>query len=53
ENLQTQLDNNIYISDPDSNNIVIELYEEEIVEGIQNISFEEAVVINEYNLGRK
>ncbi|CAG8841756.1 26863_t:CDS:1, partial [Gigaspora margarita] len=52
KNLQAQLDDDIYINDPDNDSIEIELDEEEIVKGIQNMSFEEAVVMNKDNLER-
>ncbi|CAG8607296.1 9407_t:CDS:2 [Gigaspora rosea] len=41
---------NIYISDPDGDNFEIELDEEEIVESIQNMSFEKAISMNKDNL---
>jgi hypothetical protein len=46
-----QLDDDIYISDLDNNNIEIEL-EEEIIQNLQDLSFEEAVTINEEDLNK-
>ncbi|CAG8468320.1 4513_t:CDS:2, partial [Dentiscutata heterogama] len=51
ESLQMQLDNDIYISNLDNDNIEVEL-EEEIIPNLQNISFEEAVTISEKNLNK-
>ncbi|CAG8683165.1 27630_t:CDS:2 [Gigaspora margarita] len=50
--LQIQLNNEIYISDIDDNNIEIEQNKEEIIQGLQNLSFEEAVAINKNDLDK-
>jgi hypothetical protein len=50
ENLQIQLDDDIYISDLEDVSIEIEQIDEEIMQAIQNISFDEVVAINEENL---
>ncbi|CAG8523104.1 28671_t:CDS:1, partial [Gigaspora margarita] len=52
EDLQMQLNNEIYISDTDDDNIEIEQNEEEIIQGLQDLSFEEAVAINEDDLDK-
>ncbi|CAG8847691.1 2330_t:CDS:2, partial [Gigaspora margarita] len=52
EDLQIQLNNEIYISDIDDDNIEIEQNEEEIIQGLQDLSFEEAVAINEDDLDK-
>ncbi|CAG8746276.1 7924_t:CDS:2 [Gigaspora margarita] len=51
KDLQIQLNNEIYISDLDDDNIEIE-QNEEIIQGLQDISFEEAVAINEDDLNK-
>ncbi|CAG8823499.1 14352_t:CDS:1, partial [Gigaspora rosea] len=52
EDLQIQLNNEIYISNLDDDNIEIEQNEDQIIQGLQDISFEEAVAINEDDLDK-
>ncbi|CAG8711405.1 94_t:CDS:2, partial [Dentiscutata heterogama] len=48
ENLQTQLENDIYISDLEKNSIEVE--QKEIIQSIQDISFQESISTDEENL---
>ncbi|CAG8767299.1 30248_t:CDS:2 [Gigaspora margarita] len=50
--LQIQLNNKSYISDLDNDNIKIEQNKKEIIQELQDISFEEAVAINENDLDK-
>ncbi|CAG8817850.1 37114_t:CDS:1, partial [Racocetra persica] len=48
ENLQTQLEDNIYISDLEEDSIEVE--QKEIIQNIQDISFQESLSTDEENL---
>ncbi|CAG8776079.1 22974_t:CDS:2, partial [Gigaspora rosea] len=50
ENLQIQLDNDIYISDLEEDSIEAE--QEEIIQSINDLSFEEIIATNEENLAK-
>ncbi|CAG8453427.1 3191_t:CDS:1 [Scutellospora calospora] len=52
EALQIQLDDDIYISDLDDDNIEIEQDDEEIIQSIQDLSLEEITTINEEDLNK-
>ncbi|CAG8707027.1 4551_t:CDS:2 [Dentiscutata erythropus] len=51
ESFQIQLDKDVYISNLDDDNIEIE-QDKEIIQNIQNLSFEEAIPVNEEDLAK-